>query len=180
MTEIGGTSFENPGYDPSDWDDNVADDGESKDADETNPFIPDSESKPGTCGEGIPMKTRTHEKSGLPCYAETSFTGAQSLSEQAWLATKELFPKMSSSEIEVSYSKKGKLPVKMFGAGKKTYDLLTQDRSTGIDLINPNLSKEIKTAVGDSKYEVVQKTIYEKRKELKEKQYEEREKIKQK
>jgi len=110
------------------------------------------------------MKTRTHEKSGLPSYAETSFTGAQSLNEQAWLATKELFPKMSSSEIEVSYSKKGK----MFGAGKKTYDLFTQDRSTGIHRINPNLSKEIKTALGDSKYEVVQRPIYEKRKELRE------------
>jgi len=54
--------------------------------------------------------------------------------------------------------------------------VFTKDRSTGIDRINPNLSKEIKTAVGDSKYERVQKTIYEKRKELKEKQYQERQK----
>ena len=56
--------------------------------------------------------------------------------------------------------------------------MFTKDRSTGIDRINPNLSKEIKTAVGDSKYERVQKTIYEKRKELKEKQYQERQKNK--
>ena len=83
---------------------------------------------------------------------------------------------MSSSELEVSYSSKGKLQVKMFGAGKKTYDLLTKDKSTGRDRINPNLSKEIKTALGVSKFERGQQTIYEKEKELKEKQYEEKEK----
>ena len=66
----------------------------------------------------------------------------------------------------------------MFGAGKKTYDLFTKNKRTGRDQINPNLSKEIKTALGDSKYEKVWQTVYEKRKELKEKQYEEREKNK--
>lgn len=68
----------------------------------------------------------------------------------------------------------------MFGTGKKkkTFDLFTKERSTGRDRINQRLSDEIKTALGDSKYERVQKTIYKKRKELKEKQYEEREKNK--
>ena len=172
-----GTAFENPAYESDDWDDNDDDD-DGENAEETNPFIPDSASSPVPSGEDIPMKTRLHEKGGLPSYAETSFTGAQSLSEQAWFAAKKIFPDISSSELEVSYSSKGKLQVKMFGAGKKTYSLFTKDKSTGIDQINPSLSKEIKTALGDSKYEQVQKTIYEKGQELKEKQYEERQKNK--
>jgi len=77
-------------------------------------------------------------------YAESSFTGAQTLCEQAWVAAKDLFPDMSSSELEVSYSSKGKLQVKMFGAGKKTYDVFTKNQRTGKDQINPSLSKEIK------------------------------------
>jgi len=74
MDEEGGTTFENLAYDPVDWDDNDDDDG--RDADETNPFIPEYASTPGASGEGIPMKTRTQEKGGLPSYAETPFTGA--------------------------------------------------------------------------------------------------------
>jgi len=177
MAEGEGTSFENPAFDPDGWD--YDDDDESKDANETIPFIPYNASTPNGVEE-IPMKTMQNEKSGMPetSYAETPFTGAQTLSEQAWVAAKDLFPDMSSSELEVSYSSKGKLQVKMFGAGKKTYDLLTKEKSTGRDRINPNLSKEIKTALGASKYEKVRQTIYEKRKELKEKQYEEREKNK--
>jgi len=93
MAEGEGTSFENPAFDPDDWDD----DDESRDADETAPFIPNSASTPGTHGEEFPMQTRQNEKSGLPetSYVETPFTGAQSLSEQAWVAAKDLFPDMS-------------------------------------------------------------------------------------
>ena len=43
---------------------------------------------------------------------------------------------------------------------------------TGKYQINPNLSEEIKDALRPSKYEKVQETVYKKRKELKEKQYE--------
>jgi len=158
MAEGEGTSFENPAFDPDDWrsDDDDDDDESGAGGDETTPFMPNSASTPG--GEEIPMQTMQHEKSGLPekSYVETPFTGAQSLSEQAWVAAKDLFLNMSSSELEVSYSSKGKLQVKMFGASKKTYDLMTKDKSTGRDRINPNLLKEIKTALGTSKYERVQ------------------------
>jgi len=104
-----------------------------------------------------------NEKSGLPnpSYAETSF-GAPTLSEKAWVAAKVLLPNMSLSELEVSYNSKGRLQVKMFGAGKKLYNLMTTEKSTGREQI-------IKYKY---KYEKVQQTIYEKRKELKEKQYE--------
>jgi len=111
-----------------------------------------------------------HESSGLPekSYVETSFGGGPKTSEAAWIAAKNLFPNMSSTELEVSYDTKNKLQVKMFGAGKKMYPLFTTDRSTGRETINKGLSKEIKTALGQSKYEKVQQITSEKRKELKE------------
>jgi len=169
-----GTSFENPAFDPDDW--NYY---ENEDANETNPFIPYNASTPNG-KEEIPMQTMQNEKSGMPktSYAETPFTGAQALSAQAWVAANDLFPDMSSSELEFSYSSKGKLQVKMFGAGKKTYNVFTKNMRTGRDQINPSLSREIKTALVASKYEKVQQTTYEKRKEIKEKQYEGREKNK--
>ena len=116
MSASEGTSFENPAYDPY----GLGDDDKGGDANETTPFIPENSSTPHG-KEEIPMQTMQTEKSGLPAtsYAETSFTGAQTLSEQAWVATKDIYPDMSSSELEVSYSSKGKLQVKMFGAGKK-------------------------------------------------------------
>jgi len=171
MAEGEGTSFENSAYDPYGLGDD--DDDESRDANKTTPFFPENSSMPHG-KEEIPMQTMQTEKSGLPAtsYAETSFTGAQTLSEQAWVATKDIYPDMSSSKLEVSYSSKGKLQVKMFGAGKKTYDLFTKNRRTGKDQINRNLSKERKDALGPSKYKKVQQTVYEKLKELKEKQYE--------
>jgi len=119
MAEREGTSFENPAYDPYGLGED--DDDEGKDANERTPFIPGESSTPHGKEQEIPMQTMQHEKSGLPAtsYAEASFTGAQTLSEQAWVATKDIYPDMSSSELEVSYSSKGKLQVKMFGAGKK-------------------------------------------------------------
>jgi len=74
---------------------------------------------------------------------------------------------MSSSELEVSYNPKGKLQVKMFGTGKKLYSLMTTDRSTGLESFNKSLPKEIKTALGQSKYEKVQQITSAKRKQLK-------------
>ena len=87
------------------------------------------------------MKTMQHEKGGLPdtSYVETSF-GAPTSSERAGIAAKDLFPKMSSSELEVSYNTKGRLQVKMWGggggAGKKFYNLTTTEKSTGREQIN--------------------------------------------
>ena len=76
-------------------------------------------------------------------YVETSF-GAPKSSERAWVAAKDLFPKMSSSELQV----------KMFGAGKKTYNLMTTERGTGREQINKSLPKEIQNALGETKYEM--------------------------
>ena len=162
MAEGGDTTFENPAYDP--YDDPYDDDR----FDETTPFIQQT-STPYSGGENIGMQTMQHESSGLPekSYVETSFGGPKT-SETAWVSAKNLFPDMSSSELEVSYNTKGKLQVKMFGAGKKMYSLMTTERGSGREVINKSLPKEIKTALGPSKYERIQKITSDKRKELKE------------
>jgi len=163
MAEGGDTTFENPAYNP--YDDPYDDDR----FDETTPFIRQTSTPYSYGGENIEMQTMHHETSGLPekSYAETVFGGGPKTSEAAWVAAKDLFPNMSSSELEVSYNTNGKLQVKMFGAGKKLYSLMTTDRSTGKETINKSLPKEIKTALGQSKYERVQRITFDKRKELK-------------
>lgn len=50
----------------------------------------------------------------------------------------------------------------MFGAGKKTYNLMAIDRGTGRERMNRILPKEIKNALGETKYEV-QREEYKKR-----------------
>ena len=168
MAEGGDTTFENPAYDPYPWDD---DDDYDDRGDETTPFFPATSSTPHS-GEEIEMQTMRREKSGEPdkSYVETSF-GAPKTSEQAWITAKNLFPNMTSSSLEVSYNTKGRLQVKMFGAGKRLYNLTTTEKGTGREQINKSLPKEIKAALGPSKYERLQQITYEKRKELKEKEY---------
>ena len=78
---------------------------------------------------------------------------------------------MISSELEISYSSTGRLQVKVFGVSKKLCHRLTTEKGTGEMRINRNLQKEIKTALRKSKYKKVEINIYEKRKELKGKQY---------
>ena len=166
MAEGGDKSFENPAYDP--YDDPYDDDDRF---DETTPFIQQTSTPYSLSGENVEMQTMRHESSGLPekSYVETSFGGPKT-SETAWDAAKEFFPKMSSTEREVSYNTKGRLQVKMFGAGKKLYGIITTERGTGREIINKSLPKEIQTALGPSKYEMVQKTTSDKRRELKESQ----------
>ena len=153
MAESEGTSFENQTFRFSGWDDDAG-------GDETAPFIPNGASTPvdqyqTRVQEEMEMKER-QQVEGPPdkSYVETSFGGAQTSSERAWVAAKELFPKMSSSDLEVSYNTKGRLQVKMFGAGKKTYNLMTTERSTGREQINKSLPKEIQNALGETKYEI--------------------------
>ena len=152
MAEGEGTSFENPTFETSAWDDDDY-------GDETTPFFPKSASTPAFgqyqthVQEEIEMKTMQQTGGPATSYVETRF-GAQTSSERAWLAAKDLFRKMSSSELEVSYNTKGRLQVKMFGAGKKTYNLMTTEKGTGREQINKSLPKEIQNALGETKYEV--------------------------
>ena len=157
MAEGGDTTFENPGYDP--YDDPFDDDR----LDETTPFIQQT-STPYSGSGNIVMQTIQHEASGLPekSYAETSF-GA-TVMNRAWDAAKDLFPNISATDLEMSYSKKGKLQVKMFGAGKKQYNLFTTDQRTKQESINKSLPKEIKTALGEPKTVIVKKMRQEEQK----------------
>ena len=157
----GGIAFENPAFeDPYGDDDDTFDNG----ADETTPFITQT-STPHSGGENIGMQTMQHEAFGLPetSFAETGFGGPKT-SELAWVAAKDLFPNISPSELEVSYDTKGKLQVKMFGSGKKLYRLLTTDRGTKQESINKSLPNEIRKALGQSKYEIVEKIRKEEQK----------------
>ena len=149
MADSGEKSFENPAYDP---DDIYGDDPYDDRVNETTPFIQQT-STPHYGSENIQMQAMSHETSGLPekSYAETSFGGRPTMSERAWEAAKDLFPNINSSKLEVSYDAKGKLQVKMFGAGKPLYRIMTKDRSTGRETINKSLTKEIRTALGQSK-----------------------------
>ena len=150
MVEGEGTSFENPTFEDP-W-------GEDDYGDETTPFFPHGASTPAfgqyqtRVQEEIEMKEMQQAGGPDTSYVETSF-GARTSSERAWIAAKDLFPKMSSSELQVLYNTKGRLQVKMFGAGKKTYNLMTTDKSTGREQINKSLPKEIKNALGETKYE---------------------------
>ena len=159
----GSTSFENPAFEDPYGDDDDDDD----QFNETTPFIRQT-STPHS-GAHIEIQTIHHEASGLPekSFTETSF--GPTIRNTAWEAAKDLFPNMSSSELEVSYDTKGKLQVKMFGAGKKLYRIMTTDRGTKQESINKSLPNEIRKALGRPKYEIVEEIRKEIQKELRRK-----------
>ena len=144
---------------------------EEKDDDDdeetTNPFQPGGSSTPG---EDIPMTTMNREKEKDPYTDETSFIEGNPLSRvltsnaKAWESLTGMFPDANATELEATYSKTGKLQVKMFGQGKKAYPLFTKDKDTGEQRINPNLTKEIKSALGPER-EIL---IVQKEKEIEE------------
>ena len=119
----------------------------------TQPFQPDdpgATSSPYHRGETIEMETMLHELSGLPDNSydeETPLLGAQAERQKSWTTLTDLFPEASAIDLETSY-KKGRLQVKMMGSGKKLYPLFTAEKGTGKQQLNPQLTKEIKQALG--------------------------------
>ncbi|KAL9958046.1 hypothetical protein ACROYT_G035012 [Oculina patagonica] len=151
------------------------DDEEEQEVDTTRPFQPGMVSTPYHGGEQHEMQTMQHEQSGLPetSYDETPLLGSgQSMSEKAWNALKGVFPESSSTNLEASYSLKGRLQVKMAGAGKKIYDLFTTKRGTGGEQqLNPSLTKEIRKELGPMAQELIErdnKEIKDERQRLRE------------
>ena len=124
------------------------------DDDTTSPFQPREASTPGPSGEGIPLTTMNRGQEKGPGIAETSFIEGSPLSrvltsnEKAWESLTREFPDAKATELEVFYSKTGKLQVKMFGHGKRAYPLFTVGRGGGGQRLNPMLPKEIKSALG--------------------------------
>ena len=97
-------------------------------------------------GEQYQMQTMMHEQSRLSytSYEETPLLGAQSERQNSWDALTHRFPRASTTNLETSYSKTGRLQVKMFGTGKKAYPLFTtRDVNTKQECLNPALPKEI-------------------------------------
>ena len=119
-----------------DDEDNIYDDDEEK-ADTTRPFLPSAASTP--YGEQYEMRTMMHEQSGLPdtSYEETPLLGAPAQMQKSWDALTRHFPRASATDLETSYSKTGRLQVKMSGYGKKSYPLFTKDQLTGKERLNP-------------------------------------------
>ena len=97
------------------------------------------------------------EQSGLPdnSYEETPLLGAQAQAQRSWDALTRFFPDASSIDLETTYSKTGRLQVKMAGFGKKAYELFTKDRS-GSQQLNPKLTKEIKQSLGRRAEQIIE------------------------
>ena len=172
------------GYDIPDWGDDVnipgpPDDDDEQEVDTTRPFFPGAASTPYNHGEQYEMQTMRDEQSGLPdaSYEETPLLGAQSQSQTSWDALTRQFPKASAISLETSYSKTGRLQVKMAGYGKKSYPLFTKDINTGRERLNPSLPKEIKNSLGNSAEQIIAEdrdSIREQRQRLAEAENQER------
>jgi len=95
-------------------------DDEEKEVDRTRPFQPGAASTPNHRGETIEMQTMQHEQTGLPdaSYEETPLLGAQAEQQRSWDHLTRVFPEASAINLETSYSKTGRLQVKMKGSGK--------------------------------------------------------------
>ena len=123
------------------------------DDDRTHPFQPGEASTPGPSGEEIPMMTMNREKEKESSTAETFIEGSSlscvlTSNAKAWDSLTAIYPKAKATEIEASYRKTGKLQVKKFGFGKRAYPLFTSEKRGGEQRLNPNLTKEIKSALG--------------------------------
>ena len=140
---------------------------DNDDEETTNPFQPGGSSTPG---EDIPMTTMNREKEKDPYTDETSFIERSPLSRvltsnaKAWETITREFPDAKATELEATYSKTGKLQVKMFGQGKKAYPLFTKDKDTGGQRLNPILPRQIKSALGTER----ENLIVQKEKEIEE------------
>ena len=108
-----------------------------------------------------------------PKTAETSFTEGDTnysrvitSNKRALDSLSRIFPEAKAWELEVSCSKRGRLQVKMFGQGKRTSPLYTEEKGTNKQRLNPSVPNQIKTSLG-SEQEVF---IAEKEKEIEGKQ----------
>ena len=114
---------------------------DTEDPDRTQPFEPGAASTPYHGGEEHEMSSLPQEQSGM----------AYTLGEPAWNALTYLYPDASATELEAFMDPTThRLKIKITGAGKKAYFLLTEDKSTKQQKLNPQLTKEIRKALGES------------------------------
>ena len=135
--------------DNNDDDEDDDDDDEDSDQEINNP----SESTPKT------TQNRDYGKEGArPKTAETSFIegetqgrqtwgNSQSMTKDAWDDLSILYPNAEDDKLEASYFK-DRIEVRIKKKGKQFYPLITKVQTTGNERLNPNLPKEILTALG--------------------------------
>ena len=71
--------------------------------------------------------------------------------EPAWNSLTFIYPDASATDLDAYMDPKSKrLMVRMKGIGKKAYPLYTTRRGTDIQQLNPNLTQEIRKALGES------------------------------
>ena len=122
------------------------DDDDEEEVDRTTPFVPGGSSTPYHGGEQHEMSTMPSEQSGLD---ETVPLLQQPQREWVWNTLKSLYPDASSIDLEAYLDPKSKrLMIKKAGTGKKAYPLYAKEKLTQRPRLNPNLSLEIKLALG--------------------------------
>ena len=113
---------------------------DTEDPDRTQPFEPGAASTPYHGGEEHEMASLPQEQSGMAAPGEP-----------AWNALTYLYPDASATDLEAFIDPTTKrLKVKMTGSGKASYFLSTEDKSTKQQKLNPQLTKEIRKALGES------------------------------
>ena len=123
-----------------------------EDPDKKYPFEPGAASTPYHGGEEHEMSSLPQEQSGMAAPGEP-----------AWNALTYLYPEASATELEAFMDPTThRLKIKITGAGKKAYFLLTEDKSTKQQKLNPQLTKEIRKALGESASDQL-KTLQEQR-----------------
>ena len=97
------------------------DEEEEEEVNRTWAFQPGAVSTPRGGWEQYERRTFSNERGGLsdPSYEETPLLDAQTESQRSWDSLTRLFPRASAINLETSFSKTGRLQVKMSGAGKK-------------------------------------------------------------
>ena len=115
-----------------------------EDPDRTQPFEPGASSTPYHEGEEHEMTNLPQEQTGM----------VHGPGEAAWKTLTFIYPDAKATDLEAFYDPKTqRLRVKMAGAGKKTYFLYRISQQTGQERLNPDLTKEIKAALGESALE---------------------------
>ena len=132
------------------WEDDydVSDD---DNADETGAFVPNGASTPAP-----EFQTEQREKEGLlyelPSLSSTVFV--------AWGEIEKEFPNADKDKLKFKMDDKGRTEVGLFPYSKKYYRLLTEvPGKSGEYRVNPQLPKEVLTALGKSRRQTIQEEI---------------------
>ena len=96
-------------------------------------------------GEQAQMQTMLNEQSGLTdtSYEEEPLLGAQPQIQESWDALTRVFLEASATDLETTYSKTGRLQVKMAGFGKKNFMTFLPKIGWASNNWTPNFQKKL-------------------------------------